>query len=149
MEITATELKLNLGKYLDAVNDEVITITKNGKPIAFLAGTRTYKYDLSELEEFERQMKAGYTLGEATAPAYGTGSVAGTGTSGQGGAGTDEWLLTHNGQPVATFAPAMKEKKKRRLGFISGPQSSPETEAALFEPCWTDEEYEEWLNKEI
>ena len=36
MEITATELKLNLGKYLEKSNEEEIIITKNGKAIAQL-----------------------------------------------------------------------------------------------------------------
>ena len=37
MIITATEFKKNLGKYLELVANEDITITKNGKPIAILA----------------------------------------------------------------------------------------------------------------
>ena len=36
MQITATEFKLNLGKYLKLVNLEDIWITKNGKMIAKL-----------------------------------------------------------------------------------------------------------------
>ena len=36
MQITATELKLNLGKYLDIVNHEDVWITRNGKMIAKL-----------------------------------------------------------------------------------------------------------------
>ena len=36
MQITATELKLNLGKYLDLVNHEDVWITRNGKMIAKL-----------------------------------------------------------------------------------------------------------------
>lgn len=36
MQITATEFKLNLGKYLRLVNLEDIWITKNGKMIAKL-----------------------------------------------------------------------------------------------------------------
>lgn len=36
MTITATELKLNLGKYLDMAKSEDIFITKNGKSIARL-----------------------------------------------------------------------------------------------------------------
>ena len=34
MQITATEFKLNLGKYLDMVADEEIYITRNGKTVA-------------------------------------------------------------------------------------------------------------------
>lgn len=36
MTITATEFKLNMGKYLELVQNEDITITKNGKPIGVL-----------------------------------------------------------------------------------------------------------------
>lgn len=34
MVITATEFKINFGKYLELVNDEDIFITKNGKTVA-------------------------------------------------------------------------------------------------------------------
>ena len=37
MEITATDLKLNLGKYLSQVGQEDIIISKNGRPVARLA----------------------------------------------------------------------------------------------------------------
>ena len=37
MTITATELKKNLGKYLELVSKEEICITKNGKVIAILS----------------------------------------------------------------------------------------------------------------
>ena len=37
MSITATELKNNLGKYLELANEEDIFITKNGKVIAKLS----------------------------------------------------------------------------------------------------------------
>lgn len=36
MQVTATEFKLNLGKYLDMVLTEDIWITKNGKTVAKL-----------------------------------------------------------------------------------------------------------------
>ena len=36
MTITATEFKMNMGKYLEMVQMEDITITKNGKPIGVL-----------------------------------------------------------------------------------------------------------------
>ena len=36
MIVTATDFKMNLGKYLDMVADEEILITKNGKIIAQL-----------------------------------------------------------------------------------------------------------------
>ena len=37
MSITATELKLNLGKYLKLAEDEDIYITRNGKIVAKLS----------------------------------------------------------------------------------------------------------------
>ena len=36
MVVTATEFKLNMGKYLDIVHSEDIVITKNGKKIGVL-----------------------------------------------------------------------------------------------------------------
>ena len=144
MEITATELKINLGKYLEAANDEEVVITKNGKAIARLTGVRTFKYDFSELEEFEAKIRESSMLGEAPALAYGAGGAALIDD-----AATDSWILSHNGEPVAQLQPILKQKKKRKLGFIEGPPASDETDAALFESEWTDEEYEEWLNQEM
>ena len=43
MEITATELKTNMGKYLSIAKDQDIFITKNGKRIAILAGPQQKK----------------------------------------------------------------------------------------------------------
>ena len=45
MVVTATELKLNLGKYLSGVNNEEVTISKNGKPIVKLVPYREYVSD--------------------------------------------------------------------------------------------------------
>jgi prevent-host-death family protein len=144
MEITATELKLNLGKYLAAANEEPVTITKNGKAIAQLIGLRAYKYDFSELEEFDRHARAGAgVLEEAIVSAYGA-----LPENASDSADADTWRLTRNGEPVAHLMPVLKQKKKRRIGFVTGPPVSDETEAALFESEWTDEEYEEWLNHE-
>ncbi len=36
MNVTATEFKLNMGKYLELVQNEDIIITKNGKKVAVL-----------------------------------------------------------------------------------------------------------------
>lgn len=36
MYVTATEFKLNFGKYLEIISSEDVFITKNGKPIAKL-----------------------------------------------------------------------------------------------------------------
>jgi antitoxin (DNA-binding transcriptional repressor) of toxin-antitoxin stability system len=38
MVITATELKANIGRYLNAVSEDDVFITKNGKVIAKLSG---------------------------------------------------------------------------------------------------------------
>ena len=45
MQITATELKLNLGKYLDLVNHEDVWITRNGKMIAKLINPNVSSVD--------------------------------------------------------------------------------------------------------
>lgn len=47
MIITATEFKMNFGKYLDLSRVSDIEITKNGKTIAILSGTK--KDAVSEL----------------------------------------------------------------------------------------------------
>ncbi len=46
MTITATEFKLNLGKYLEMVEEEEIIITKNGKSIARLSKPESEKIAL-------------------------------------------------------------------------------------------------------
>jgi len=145
MEITATELKLNLKKYLDASGEEDIVITKNGKAIARLIGIKGSQYDPEVLAEWNKQMMEIYKIAEAPAPAYAPGSsdmpevIDPT--------GTDAWVLTRNGEPVANLSPTKKIKKKRKLGFISGPPASEETDAALFESEFSDEDYERWLNE--
>ncbi|MGI5876185.1 MAG: type II toxin-antitoxin system Phd/YefM family antitoxin [Dethiobacteria bacterium] len=48
MFITATELKNNLGKYLDLANKEDIIITKNGKQIAKLTSVTKNKQAIAE-----------------------------------------------------------------------------------------------------
>ena len=45
MVITATELKMNLGRYLSEVTNEEVTISKNGKPIAKLVPYKEYVSD--------------------------------------------------------------------------------------------------------
>ena len=45
MQITATELKLNLGKYLNLVHIEDIFITKNGKITAKLVNPNVSQVD--------------------------------------------------------------------------------------------------------
>ena len=46
MTITATEFKTNLGKYLDAISNEDIFITKNGKVIAQLSKPQLNKLNV-------------------------------------------------------------------------------------------------------
>ena len=43
MEITATELKTNMGKYLDLARTQDIFITKNGRKVATLSGPQQKK----------------------------------------------------------------------------------------------------------
>jgi prevent-host-death family protein len=38
MQVSVSELKLNVGKYVDMANEEDVIITKNGKPTAKLVG---------------------------------------------------------------------------------------------------------------
>ena len=45
MKVTATELKLNLGKYLALVNLEDIWITRNGKTVAKLINSNISSVD--------------------------------------------------------------------------------------------------------
>lgn len=48
MSITATELKLNLGKYLMLAEEEDIYITKNGKIIAKLTNPYQNRVDMAK-----------------------------------------------------------------------------------------------------
>lgn len=48
MVVTATELKNNLGKYLDMASSQSILINKNGKPIAALVAPQTATTSPSE-----------------------------------------------------------------------------------------------------
>ena len=45
MQVTATEFKLNFGKYLDLLKDEDIWITRNGKIIAKVINPRISSVD--------------------------------------------------------------------------------------------------------
>ena len=45
MVVTATDFKMNLGKYLSSVIDEEVIISKNGKPIAKLVPYKEYVSD--------------------------------------------------------------------------------------------------------
>ena len=63
MMITATELKLNLGKYLDMVEKEDITLTRNGKVVAVMmkpqkndAYGSLSKYANEELQKEEKSV---------------------------------------------------------------------------------------------
>ena len=46
MIITATELKANIGKYLQLAETQDIIVTKNNKPVAKLTGVRENKLDV-------------------------------------------------------------------------------------------------------
>lgn len=48
LTITATELKLNTGKYLVLIEKEDIAITRNGKQIAKLVSTKIDKSAIAE-----------------------------------------------------------------------------------------------------
>lgn len=48
MSITATELKNNLGKYLDLAEKEEIYVTKNGKIVAKLSNPYQSRVDILE-----------------------------------------------------------------------------------------------------
>jgi prevent-host-death family protein len=48
MQITATELKNNIGRYLALAAKEDIYITKNGKSIAKLTNTKQDKVDMAK-----------------------------------------------------------------------------------------------------
>ena len=147
MEITATELKINLGKYLAMSNQEPIVVTKNGKAIAKLIGSRSYSFDLSELCEIGQETVS-CMLGETISTEYGTGASVNRPRPVEA-QNTDCWLLTRNGEPVAQLTPILKQKKKRQLGFMGCEPASDETIASLFESDFTGEDYERWLNQEI
>ncbi|MDR0596331.1 MAG: type II toxin-antitoxin system prevent-host-death family antitoxin [Clostridiales Family XIII bacterium] len=137
MEITATELKNNLGKYLKMARTEDIVITKNGTPSVCLTAYTPKASEKTENADslYDFSVPEPALLRESPLPAeiesYDTG----------------EWLITHDGEPVASIVPA---RKKRRLGFITtgGPMSDEEV-AALMEPVMTEEEIDEWLNKPL
>ena len=63
MSITATELKLNLGKYLDLAKTEDIYITKNGKTVAKLSSP--YENKLDTLKALHGCLPADITCKEA------------------------------------------------------------------------------------
>lgn len=63
MSITATELKLNLGKYLLLAATEDIYITKNGKTVAKLVSP--YQNKLSLVDELFGSVPDTLTLEEA------------------------------------------------------------------------------------
>ncbi|HIT63172.1 MAG TPA: type II toxin-antitoxin system prevent-host-death family antitoxin [Candidatus Ventrimonas merdavium] len=63
MSITATELKLNLGKYLLMAAKEDIFITRNGRTVAKL--TSPYQNKLDTVDELFGSVPADVTLEEA------------------------------------------------------------------------------------
>ena len=69
MYITATELKSNLGKYLESAANEDIFIKKNGKVIAKLSDPRKSKVERAK--SLFGIIPAGMTLEEARAERLG------------------------------------------------------------------------------
>lgn len=63
MTITATELKINLGKYLDLAMTEEIIVTKNGRPIAKMVNP--YKEKIDDLYSLAGILSENMTLEEA------------------------------------------------------------------------------------
>jgi len=63
MTITATELKENLGKYLELSKTEDILVTKNGKPITKL--TSPYAGKMEILRSLAGSLNTDMTLKEA------------------------------------------------------------------------------------
>jgi prevent-host-death family protein len=148
MEITATEFKMNLGKYLDAATREDVIITKNGKPVARLVGERAYLDGASELDKLlilhESPVTDFYNVGA------GASALSGVRPDDGAAAGIDldagEWMLTHDGEPVARLTPVAK-RRKRKLGFMSGPGADRKEIEAILESEWTEEDEKAWLSK--
>ncbi|GHU61808.1 hypothetical protein AGMMS49983_02180 [Clostridia bacterium] len=141
MEITATQFKTNLGKYLEEAGDEEIVITKNGKAIARLLGpegggrseeTAKAVYTYTPLEEVFAEF-----LHETTA-------VYEAGTEGV----YEDWVLMHGDEPIAKLEPI--KKRKRTIGFCHlTPDANgniPDSDAALFESL-PKEIMERWENE--
>jgi prevent-host-death family protein len=156
MEITATEFKMNLGKYLDTSEHEDVIITKNGKPVARLVGERAYLDGAAELNKLLlfRELPATdfYDAGVGSSPPPVSSPSRSSGVSSDRGVGAGidldagEWMLTHDGEPVARLTPVVK-RKKRKLGFMKGPGADEKEIEAIFESEWTEEDEEEWLKK--
>lgn len=63
MSITATELKMNLGKYLKQAEKEDVIITKNGKEVARL--TKAHKSKMSTIRKLYGSVPKTMTLEES------------------------------------------------------------------------------------
>jgi prevent-host-death family protein len=150
MEITATEFKMNLGKYLDSVEREDVIITKNGKPVARLVGERAYLDGASELNKLlmlhESPAVDFYDAGAGSSSSPLPGVFPDGGAKAGPGLDAGEWMLTHDGEPVARLTPIVK-RKKRKLGFMKGPGAGKKEIEAILESEWTEEDEEKWLNK--
>ena len=133
--ITATELKTNLGKYLEAARSEEVAITRNGACIAKLCSASTV-YSRSEPENDDLCRLTSRLMALREPENFASYDVG----------GGDEWTLACNGEPVARLTPI---KRKRRLGFIDGPPASEETIAAIMEPVMTEKELDEWEKKPL
>jgi len=65
MQVALSELKINVGKYVDLSEKEDVFITRNGKPVAKLIGTNRNK-----LAEVESLFGIGKLPSEYDDPAY-------------------------------------------------------------------------------
>ena len=66
--ITATELKMNLGKYLALAEKEDIEVTRNGKPAVMISVPRAQKQDFEPVEsvtELFGSIKGDFDIDEA------------------------------------------------------------------------------------
>ena len=62
MSITATELKMNLSKYLTLASTEDIYITKNGKIVAKLTNPNQSRIDIVKSTEYFTLSMVGYIV---------------------------------------------------------------------------------------
>jgi prevent-host-death family protein len=147
MEITATQFKTNLGKYLEEAGHEEIIITKNGKTIARLLGPEdpgahsdgmpTEVYTYTPLEEvFAEFLHEDVAVYDAGMPGV------------QGGGVFGDWTLMHGDEPVAKLTPIKKLKRKTGFCHLTPDEDGniPDSDAALFEPL-PKEILERWENE--
>jgi len=151
MEITATELKKNLGKYLELACKEEVVIKKNGRAIV-----RLLAVEENTAKEIPQGTPIRYIAG-------GEEDLSGEGKSVivqedmesfiSGALRTrsgEEWLLAKNGNiPVATLS-IKPLPRKRQFGFLKLPQEEIDyLNKVIMEPMFTEEELDEFDNKSL